>query len=67
MSRRSVRRNTPWRPAPSSHQSVFPYGPWSTPRRAATASSSAGPRPDGPVLVIPAAVWAPFVEAVKAG
>ncbi|MFI1654200.1 DUF397 domain-containing protein [Streptomyces sp. NPDC020472] len=24
-------------------------------------------RPDGPVLVVPAAAWAPFVEAVKAG
>ncbi|MFF5709081.1 DUF397 domain-containing protein [Streptomyces sp. NPDC012756] len=24
-------------------------------------------RPDGPVLLLPAAVWAPFVEAVKAG
>ncbi|MER7537231.1 DUF397 domain-containing protein [Streptomyces sp. NPDC097704] len=24
-------------------------------------------RPDGPVLLLPAAAWAPFVEAVKAG
>ncbi|MFC9393036.1 DUF397 domain-containing protein [Streptomyces sp. NPDC057027] len=24
-------------------------------------------RPDGPVLVVPVAAWAPFVEAVKAG